>query len=90
MEKVSELRRRAEQFRRMLKLITDNRAVRALRDLASEFEMTAEQMERRQRIRERAHAIWIAQGRPHGRDVEFWLTAERELEKSSEAPGVAP
>ncbi len=31
------------------------------------------------RIRERAHAIWIAEGRPAGRATEHWLQAEREL-----------
>jgi hypothetical protein len=37
-------------------------------------------MEKRHLIRERAHEIWIERGRPEGRDVEFWLAAERELE----------
>lgn len=31
------------------------------------------------RIRERAHAIWDAEGRPAGRATEHWLQAEREL-----------
>jgi Protein of unknown function (DUF2934) len=42
--------------------------------------MTAKGLERRHFIRERAHEIWIERGRPKGRDVEFWLAAERELE----------
>jgi hypothetical protein len=32
-----------------------------------------------QKIRERAYAIWAAAGRPHGREKEHWLQAEREL-----------
>ena len=31
------------------------------------------------RIRERAYAIWDANGRPDGRADEHWLMAEREL-----------
>ena len=43
-------------------------------------EMTAAQLEKQHLTRERAHEIWIERGCPHGRDVEFWLMAERELE----------
>ncbi|HVY16517.1 MAG TPA: DUF2934 domain-containing protein [Rhodopila sp.] len=34
--------------------------------------------EREQRVRERAYHLWEAEGKPHGRDVEFWERA-REL-----------
>ncbi len=33
------------------------------------------------RIRERAYAIWIEEGKPDGRDQEHWLLACRELER---------
>jgi len=42
--------------------------------------MTAADLEKRHHTRERAHEIWIERGRPDGRDVEFWLAAEQELE----------
>jgi Protein of unknown function (DUF2934) len=32
-----------------------------------------------QQIRERAHEIWQAQGKPEGRHVEHWLQAEQEV-----------
>jgi Protein of unknown function (DUF2934) len=48
-------------------------------DLASEYEMTAAELELRCRIRERARQIWIERGRPENMDVENWLAAEREL-----------
>jgi hypothetical protein len=35
--------------------------------------------EDRQIIRERAHELWDAAGRPDGREEHFWLEAEREL-----------
>ena len=31
------------------------------------------------RIRERAYAIWIEEGRPHGRDLAHWRRAHQEL-----------
>jgi hypothetical protein len=51
----------------------------AICDLAGEFEMTAEEMERQHRIRERAHEIWIERrclsryNCPRGTLLEFWL-----------------
>jgi hypothetical protein len=30
-------------------------------------------------IRERAYGIWIAEGRPHGRDLAHWQRAHQEL-----------
>jgi len=32
------------------------------------------------RIRERAHSIWIEEGRPHGRDLVHWQRAHHELQ----------
>lgn len=29
--------------------------------------------------RERAHEIWVRLGRPHGRSLEHWIQAEKEL-----------
>ena len=36
-----------------------------------------------QRIRDRAYAIWIAEGQPDGRDVEHWLLARGEIERDA-------
>ena len=30
-------------------------------------------------IRERAYGIWVAEGRPHGRDLAHWRRAHQEL-----------
>lgn len=49
-----------------------------------------------QEIAKRAYAIWEREGRPHGRNVEHWLTAERELnagmsrEASIDTDGASP
>ena len=34
---------------------------------------------REHRIRERAYAIWEEEGRPEGKDREYWLRAEAEI-----------
>lgn len=44
--------------------------------------------EREQRIRERAYHLWESDGKPHGRDVEYWERA-RELEVIEESAGAA-
>jgi hypothetical protein len=31
-------------------------------------------------IRARAHAIWLSEGMPEGREVDHWMRARRELE----------
>ena len=36
-------------------------------------------------IARRAYTIWEREGRPHGRDFEHWLKAEREIQ--AEKPG---
>lgn len=41
---------------------------------------------REQRVRERAYHLWEADGKPHGRDTEFWERA-RELIGMEESAG---
>jgi len=36
------------------------------------------------RIRERAYALWESEGCPEGRDTEFWLRAEAEVQASQQ------
>ena len=35
--------------------------------------------DREERIKERAYAIWLAEGRVHGRHQDHWHRAEREI-----------
>ena len=34
-------------------------------------------------VRERAHEIWLAEGKPEGREVDHWMRARRELEREA-------
>lgn len=36
--------------------------------------------ERREEVARRAYALWEAEGKPEGRQLEHWLQAEREVE----------
>jgi hypothetical protein len=36
------------------------------------------------RIRERAYGIWIAEGRPHGRELAHWQRAHQELQREAQ------
>lgn len=45
-------------------------------------------MERR--VRERAYALWEAEGRPHGRNQEHWSRAVAEFASASPPPTTAP
>lgn len=35
------------------------------------------------RIRERAYGIWIAEGKPHGRELAHWQRAHHELQRDA-------
>ena len=39
-----------------------------------------------QEIRTRSYLLWEAEGRPQGRDMEFWFRAQAQLEVESRAP----
>ena len=44
-----------------------------------------------ERIQERAYALWVEEGRIHGRDNDYWFRAERELNYAGKAaPNAAP
>jgi Protein of unknown function (DUF2934) len=38
-------------------------------------------------VREKAYAIWLAEGRPHGCDQKHWLAAETEVGQSAKNGG---
>jgi hypothetical protein len=55
-------------------------------DLAQELRQRARYLARpdEDRIRTRAREIWEENGRPSGRDEEFWSQAEREFREAEE------
>lgn len=48
--------------------------------------MSDDQSAPEERIRERAHALWVEAGQPEGRAEEFWHRAREEIELAARAP----
>jgi Protein of unknown function (DUF2934) len=51
-----------------------------------QFVMTIDRIER---IRQRAYELWVAEGRPHAKDIDYWLRAEQEIADAGAAPAAA-
>ncbi|MET4631001.1 hypothetical protein ABIB83_008061 [Bradyrhizobium sp. I1.8.5] len=83
MDYLPELRRLEHQLelaRRAVSLISDGATVERLEAFAREIGvrlrgLRAASLE--DETRRRAHELWENAGRPEGRDLEFWLQAER-------------
>jgi hypothetical protein len=85
-EQVAELLAKANRYRRLARTVSDQEIVGRISDLTDDLEKQAQQLNRMLReesIRTRAHQIWQQHNCPTGRDDEFWLQAERELEQGS-------
>lgn len=78
-----ELERKIAQASRISSRITDQTTYERLRTWIEELRqrlgqhLAARRM--RDEIRARAHELWEQNGRPSGRDLEFWLQAESEI-----------
>jgi hypothetical protein len=72
---------KARKYEQLARLINDPVATRNILELAEKLRKRAEALVKPtpNRIRRRAKQIWIENGRPAGRDEEFWLRAEQEL-----------
>jgi hypothetical protein len=78
-----ELERKIEQAARIASRINDPTTVERLRawieDLKQRLRQRLEARPTKQAISARAHELWEQEGRPSGRDLEFWLQAESEI-----------
>ena len=85
-EQVADLLAKANKYRRLARTVSDQEIVGRISDLSDDLEKQAQQLNkmlREETIRTRAHQIWQEHDRPAGRDEEFWLEAERELDGGS-------
>jgi hypothetical protein len=62
-------------------LVKDETTVQRFRSFAEELKQKLFRMMRRGPVRARAYELWEQAGRPVGREVEFWLEAERQIEQ---------
>jgi hypothetical protein len=81
---VSGLLMKADKYRRLARWVGDSETMQRIGKLAEELRQRARAFAKPDdtRIRQRAHEIWEEKGRPAGRDVEFWLEAEREFQEA--------
>jgi hypothetical protein len=81
-----ELERELERAKRLAAGITDQTTYQRLRAFVEELRQRLQQRlaarRSKEKIRTRAWELWEQNGRPVGRDVEFWLQAERELQEN--------
>jgi hypothetical protein len=83
---VSGLLAKARKYRDFARWIGDWETAQRISALAQELKQRALELARpnEKRIRRRAHEIWEENGRPVGRDKEFWFQAEREFQEAEQ------
>ena len=78
-----DLERQIEQATRIASGVTDQTTVERLRAWIEELKQRLRQRRQARRMKQeittRARVIWEQNGRPSGRDLEFWLQAESEV-----------
>jgi hypothetical protein len=77
---------KANKYRNFARWVSDGETVQRIMALAEELKQTARCIARpnEEKIRKRAWEIWEENYRPIGRDVEFWLQAEREFREAED------
>ena len=81
-----ELEREIERASRLASGITDQTTYQWLKQFIEELRQRLHHLLAGRRahevVRARATELWEINGRPAGRDLEFWLQAERELQEA--------
>lgn len=65
-------------------LVKDETTVQRFRSFAEELKRKLCRIMRRGKVRARAYELWEQAGQPTGRDLDFWLEAERQIEDEHE------
>jgi hypothetical protein len=83
---VASLLEKANKYREFARWVSDRETIHRILALAGELKQRALALAKpdEEKIRKRAREIWEENGRPVGRDVEFWLQAEREFREAEE------
>ena len=81
---VASLLEKANKYREFARWISDRDTVHRILALAGELKQRALALAKpdEEKIRKRAREMWEENSRPIGRDVEFWLQAEREFREA--------
>jgi hypothetical protein len=85
MDDPRDLERKIEQASRIASRVNDpttyQRLMAWVDELKQKLNSRIAARRSKERIRMRAHELWEQHGQPVGRDVEFWVQAERELKQ---------
>jgi hypothetical protein len=83
---VSRILAKANKYRSYAGWITDREIADNILGLVAKLRRRASALARpsENRVRRRAREIWEENGRPSGRDDEFWFQAEREFREAEE------
>jgi hypothetical protein len=75
---------KANKYKKFARWIGDGETVQRVLALAEELKQRARALVKphEEKIRKRAREVWEENGRPAGRDDEFWFQAERELQEA--------
>ncbi|WP_342738993.1 DUF2934 domain-containing protein [Bradyrhizobium sp. B117] len=84
MDERAKLEHQIELATKAAAYIRDESTVSRLRRFANELRQRLFPFTRDQQIKMRAHELWEHAGRPAGRDLDFWLEAEREIRGRSD------
>jgi hypothetical protein len=81
---VARLLAKANKYRNFARWVGDRETVQRILALTQELMQQARALAKpnEEKIRKRAREIWEENGRPVGRDEEFWLRAEREFREA--------
>ena len=83
-ENPHQLEREIERANRLAAGVTDQTTYQRLRQFVEELRQQLQHRlaarRAKEMIRARAKELWELSGRPEGRDLEFWLQAERDLQ----------
>ena len=78
-----ELEREIERANRLTSGVTDQTTYQWLKQFVEELKQRLQQRlaarRAKEAVRARARELWEINGRPAGRDLDFWLQAERKL-----------
>ena len=75
---------KANKYRDLTRWISDGETVQRILALVEKLQRRASALAKpnENRVRRRARQIWEENGRPNGRDEEFWFQAEREFREA--------
>lgn len=90
MDEQQKIKHQIELATRAAALVKDEPTVHRLRSFADELRRKLLRMMRRGRVRTRAYELWEQAGRPIGRELDFWLEAERQIEEDCDEQRPAP